>query len=197
VGSWCSIFGFLCSFWWVELCSIFGFLCSFWWVHGARSLVFYVMFCRSLFVLLSLFSWPVYCLSFFWLPGWYPHTFLTVKKKSKNEREMDQHELSSNLSTTNEMPVNVRWGLTLKALLHCFEWFEFHSNSFLFSPLIHTNCNRWCLGVKLYNYMVYYWYWSYRCGIRYMIELSSVKVFRLVIKLERFPAKLHLELFKT
>ena len=30
----------------------------------ARSLVFCVLFCRSLFVLLSLFLWTLYCLSF-------------------------------------------------------------------------------------------------------------------------------------
>ena len=29
-----------------------------------RSLVFYVMFCRSLFVILSFFFWPLYCFSF-------------------------------------------------------------------------------------------------------------------------------------
>ena len=30
----------------------------------ARSFVFYVMFCTSLFSILSLFFWPLYCLSF-------------------------------------------------------------------------------------------------------------------------------------
>jgi hypothetical protein len=34
-------------------------------VRVARSLVFYVMFCRSLLALLSVFSCPLYCLSFF------------------------------------------------------------------------------------------------------------------------------------
>ena len=34
-------------------------------VRVARSLVFCVMFCRSLFVLLSFFPWPLYCLPFF------------------------------------------------------------------------------------------------------------------------------------
>ena len=34
-------------------------------VHVARSLVFYVMFCRWLFVRLALFLWPLCCLSFF------------------------------------------------------------------------------------------------------------------------------------
>ena len=33
--------------------------------YVARSLVFCVMFCRSLFVLLSSFFWPLHCLSFF------------------------------------------------------------------------------------------------------------------------------------
>jgi len=59
------------------------------WVHRrlllgfmllARSLSFYVVFCRSLFVLLSLFSFGhcVVCPSFysFWLPHWYLQTFL-------------------------------------------------------------------------------------------------------------------------
>ena len=35
-----------------------------WVVHVARSLVFCVVFCRSLFVLLSLFFWPLCCLFF-------------------------------------------------------------------------------------------------------------------------------------
>jgi hypothetical protein len=34
-------------------------------VHVARSLVFCVVFCKMLFVLLSFFFWPLYCLSFF------------------------------------------------------------------------------------------------------------------------------------
>jgi hypothetical protein len=34
------------------------------WVHVTRSLVFCVMFCRSLFVHLSFFFWPLCCLSF-------------------------------------------------------------------------------------------------------------------------------------
>jgi hypothetical protein len=34
-------------------------------VRVARSLVFCVMFCRSLFVLLTFFFWPLYCMSFF------------------------------------------------------------------------------------------------------------------------------------
>jgi hypothetical protein len=34
------------------------------WVHVTRSLVLYVMFCRSLFVLLYFFFWPLCCLSF-------------------------------------------------------------------------------------------------------------------------------------
>ena len=34
-------------------------------ISVARSLVFCVVFCRSLFVFLSLFFWPLYCLFFF------------------------------------------------------------------------------------------------------------------------------------
>jgi len=34
-------------------------------IRVARSLVFCEMFCRSLFVLLSFFFWPLHCLSFF------------------------------------------------------------------------------------------------------------------------------------
>jgi len=34
-------------------------------VHVTRSLVLYVMFCRSLFVFLSFFFWPLCCLFFF------------------------------------------------------------------------------------------------------------------------------------
>jgi hypothetical protein len=36
-------------------------------VRVFQSLVFYVVFCRSLFVLLFFFFWPLYCLSFFYL----------------------------------------------------------------------------------------------------------------------------------
>ena len=35
------------------------------WVCVARSSVFCVMFCRSLFLLLFFFFWPLYCLSFY------------------------------------------------------------------------------------------------------------------------------------
>ena len=35
------------------------------WDSVARSLIFCAMFCRSLFVLLSFFFWPLCCLSFF------------------------------------------------------------------------------------------------------------------------------------
>jgi hypothetical protein len=45
-------------------------------IHVARSLVFYVMFCKSLFV----FVWPLYGLSFEFTvsdyPFWYLYTFL-------------------------------------------------------------------------------------------------------------------------
>jgi len=44
----------------------------------SRSLVFYVVFCRSLFVLLSVLLWPLYFLAFdfFWLPLWYLQAYL-------------------------------------------------------------------------------------------------------------------------
>jgi len=52
-------------------------------VRVARSLVFCVMFCRSLFVLLSFFFWPSYCLSFddvrlLITSLWYLYIFLHV-----------------------------------------------------------------------------------------------------------------------
>ena len=47
-----------------------------------RSLVLCVKFCRSLFVLLYFFFWPLCCLSFFdlrfWLPFWYLQTLLSI-----------------------------------------------------------------------------------------------------------------------
>jgi hypothetical protein len=47
-------------------------------VRVAWSLVFCVVFCRSLFVPLSFFFWPLYYLSFygFWFPLWYLQTLL-------------------------------------------------------------------------------------------------------------------------
>jgi hypothetical protein len=48
-------------------------------VRVAQAFVFCVMFCRSLFVPLSVFVWLLYCLSCklpFWLPLWYLQTFL-------------------------------------------------------------------------------------------------------------------------
>jgi len=39
------------------------FTTDFQWVRVARSLVFYVLFCRLLFVVLSFFLWPLCCLS--------------------------------------------------------------------------------------------------------------------------------------
>ena len=51
-------------------------------VRVTRSLVLCVLFCRSLFVLLSLFFWQLHCLSFFdyrfWLPLWYLQTLLVA-----------------------------------------------------------------------------------------------------------------------
>jgi hypothetical protein len=45
-------------------------------IHFAQS--FYVVFCRSLFVISSFFFWPLYCMTFlgysFWLPRWYLQT---------------------------------------------------------------------------------------------------------------------------
>jgi len=56
------------------------------WVRVARSLVFCVVFCRSLILLvfLSFISWPLYCLLFdlwLWLHLWYIQTFLIAKDK--------------------------------------------------------------------------------------------------------------------
>jgi hypothetical protein len=42
-------------------------------VRVSRCLVFCVMFCRSLFVLLSFYIWP-FCIYGFWLPLWYLQT---------------------------------------------------------------------------------------------------------------------------
>ena len=49
-------------------------------VRVVRSLVLCVVFCRSLFVLLSFFFWSLCCLSFFgfWLPLWCFQTFLII-----------------------------------------------------------------------------------------------------------------------
>ena len=47
------------------------------WIRFARSLVFCVVFCRSLFVLLYFFSWSLCCLSFVWLPLWYLQILLS------------------------------------------------------------------------------------------------------------------------
>ena len=44
----------------------------FWWVRVARSLVFCVVFCISLFVLLPVYNSLIYG---FWLPLWYRQTF--------------------------------------------------------------------------------------------------------------------------
>ena len=38
------------------------------WVRGARSFVFCVVVCRSVFALLSSYIWPLHCLSIFDLP---------------------------------------------------------------------------------------------------------------------------------
>ena len=49
-------------------------------VRVVRSLVLCVVFCRSLFVLLSFFFWSLCCLSFFgfWLPLWCFQIFLII-----------------------------------------------------------------------------------------------------------------------
>ena len=63
-------------------------------VHVTRSLVFCVMFCRSLFVLLYFFFWPLCCLFF-------DIRFLItplVSLKSTNENESDKlEELEDNI----------------------------------------------------------------------------------------------------
>ena len=67
---------------WAHLC-----FCG---VHIAQSLVFCVMFCRSLFVVFVLYMWPLYCMSFYlpffvnlfssWI--WLAHCFIDVKHQS-------------------------------------------------------------------------------------------------------------------
>ena len=53
-------------------------------VRVARSLMFCVMFCRSLFILLSFLLWSLFCLSYLWLsiyahkPSFYLHILLRV-----------------------------------------------------------------------------------------------------------------------
>jgi hypothetical protein len=51
----------------------------------ALSLVFRVMFCRSLFVLLPFFFWPLYCLSFFDLRFWLLQAFLVCFTSRKRD----------------------------------------------------------------------------------------------------------------
>jgi len=59
-------------------------------VHAALSLGFCVMFCRSLFGLLSLFLPLLYCLSSFrlrfWLPLWYLQTYISDHAQIKSYR---------------------------------------------------------------------------------------------------------------
>ena len=65
-----------------------NFSLSFCGVHVAKSLVFRVVFCRSLLVILPFFFWPSNCLSFFKFTVsdyylqiiWYLQTFLTFDK---------------------------------------------------------------------------------------------------------------------
>ena len=45
-------------------------------VHVARTFVFCVLFCESLFGLLSVFFWPLHCLSFYYLRFWWPLWYL-------------------------------------------------------------------------------------------------------------------------
>jgi hypothetical protein len=57
--------------WWGSSCSIVSFLCS--------------VFFLKVLVLLIIFIWPLYCLSFywrFWLPIWYMYAFPTDKGRS-------------------------------------------------------------------------------------------------------------------
>ena len=77
----CSIFSFLCSVLQIIVCLVVPFFwplyCRFFfnlWLSGvcvARSLVFCVVFCRSLFVFFFPFFWPLYCRSVFnlWFSG--------------------------------------------------------------------------------------------------------------------------------
>jgi hypothetical protein len=52
-------------------------------IRVGRFLVFCVMYCRSMFVLLSSFFWSLYCLSFSYLPLWYLPAFLIEPEKTK------------------------------------------------------------------------------------------------------------------
>ena len=64
-------------------------------VHVTRSLVFFVMFCRSLFVLLYFFFWPLCCLFFFDIRILIT---LLVSLKSTYENESDKlEELEDNI----------------------------------------------------------------------------------------------------
>jgi hypothetical protein len=55
-------------------------------VRVSRTLVFCVMFCSSLFVILSLFVWPLRCLSFnLWLLGIFTLSALTADYKTTND----------------------------------------------------------------------------------------------------------------
>jgi hypothetical protein len=61
-----------------ELTTLPEFTSGFSWVRVAQSpLIFCVLFCRSLF--LSVFFWPLCCLSFFDLRRWRLQTFLQDK----------------------------------------------------------------------------------------------------------------------
>ena len=53
-------------------------------IRVGRFLVFCVMYCRSLFVLLSFFFWSLYCLFFSYLPLWYLPAFLIEPKLKPN-----------------------------------------------------------------------------------------------------------------
>jgi hypothetical protein len=50
-------------------------------IRVTRSLVFCLIFCRSLFVLLYFFCWSLCYLFFFWLPLWYLQALLIIKTK--------------------------------------------------------------------------------------------------------------------
>ena len=74
------------------------FIPSFSGVRVARSLIFYLVVCRSLFVLLSFFFWPLCCRPVFdlrlWLVLWYLQTLLTHPGNVADLRSIRQRVLS-------------------------------------------------------------------------------------------------------
>jgi hypothetical protein len=66
------------------------FTSGFSWVRVARSLVFSVVVCRSLFVLLSFFVWPLRCLSFFVCGFWFITHLISSNAFGKDKRHSNR-----------------------------------------------------------------------------------------------------------